>query len=173
VSATCYDLNGKQLGATQRQKVDVPASAGTAAFTVTAPAGQALHLIRLELRDSRNDVLSENTYWRYQKDTDMQVLTSMPRTRLGVSATGVKRSGDADQVTATVTNRGSSVAALIRLAVRDDHGDRVLPAHYDDNYFWLLPGETRRVTLSWPERLGCSRNVRVSAEAYNAAQVTA
>ena len=49
---------------------------------------------------------------------------------------------------------------------------RVLPARYDDNYFWLLPGETRRVTVSWPGRLGHSRGVRVSAEAYNAARVT-
>ena len=169
VSATCYDLQGKQCGAVQRQRIDVPASAGTPAFVVTAPAGQALHLVRLEMRDARNNVLSENTYWRYQKDTDMQALTSMPKTRLAVSTTGVKRSGDSDQVTATVTNRGSSVAALIRLAVRDSHGDRVLPARYDDNYFWLLPGESRKVTLSWPGRLGCSHGVQVSAEAYNAA----
>jgi hypothetical protein len=81
----------------------------------------------------------------------------------------VKRSGNSDQVTATVTNRGSSVAALIRLAVRDSHGDRVLPARYDDNYFWLLPGESRKVNVSWPGRLGCSHGVQVSAEAYNAA----
>jgi Ig-like domain-containing protein len=81
----------------------------------------------------------------------------------------VHGSGDADTMTATVANRGSSVAAMIRLAVRDSRGDRVLPAHYDDNYFWLLPGESRRVTLSWPSRLGCSHGVRVSAEAYNAA----
>jgi hypothetical protein len=136
---------------------------------VAAPAGQALHLVRLELRDNRDNVLSQNTYWRYQKDTDMRVLTSMPKTRLAVSTGGVRRSGDADTVTATVTNRGSTVAALIRLAVRDSHGDRVLPARYDDNYFWLLPGESRKATLSWPARLGCSHGVQVSAEAYNAA----
>ncbi|MEV6843780.1 glycoside hydrolase family 2 protein [Actinoplanes sp. NPDC051411] len=135
---------------------------------MTAPAGQALHLVRLEMRDNRDNVLSENTYWRYQKGTDMQVLTSMPKARLAVSTSGVKRSGDDDQVTTTVTNRGSTVAALIRLAVRDSHGDRVLPVRYDDNYFWLLPGESRKVTVSWPSRLGCSHGVQVSAEAYNA-----
>ena len=172
VLARRYDLNGQQLGTTQRQLLDVPASAGTAAFTVPAPTGPGLHLVRLELRDATGRLLSENTYWRYAKDTDMQVLNTMPRTRLAVSAGGVHRSGDVDEVTATVTNRGSSVAALIRLAVRDDRGERVLPARYDDNYFWLLPGETRRVTLSWPGRLGRSRGVRVSAEAYNATRVT-
>jgi hypothetical protein len=36
------------------------------------------------MRDNRNVVLSENTYWRYAKDTDMQALTSMPRTWLRV-----------------------------------------------------------------------------------------
>jgi Exo-beta-D-glucosaminidase Ig-fold domain len=64
---------------------------------------------------------------------------------------------------ATVTNRGATVAALIRLAVRDGHGERVLPARHDDNYFWLLPGESRRVGVSWPGRLGRSRGVRITA----------
>jgi Ig-like domain-containing protein len=125
----------------------VAASSGTAAFTVAAPAGAALHVVRLELRDGRGRPLSENTYWRYGKPEDMRALNTLERTRLTVST-----SGD----TATVSNRGSVVAALVRLAVRDGHGERVLPATYDDNYFWLLPGESRTVGVSSPGGLGAS-----------------
>ncbi|MBQ1012458.1 hypothetical protein KBX53_16135, partial [Micromonospora sp. M51] len=46
-------------------------------------------------------------------------------------------------------------------------GNRVLPARYDDNYFWLLPGETREVRVSWPARPGVARQVTVTAQAYN------
>ncbi len=37
----------------------------------------------------------------------------------------------------------------------------------DSNYFWLLPGESRSVGVSWPARLGRPRGVTVTAEAYN------
>ena len=167
VTARCYDLSGRRLGATQRARVDVPPSAGRPAFVVTAPAGHPFHLVRLELRDAAGMLLSENTYWRYEKDIDMRALTALARTRLVVS-TG-KAGGTS--LSATVANRGSSVAALVRLAVRDEHGDRVLPARYDDNYFWLLPGESRKVIVSWPARLNGRRGVHLTAEAYNAERV--
>jgi hypothetical protein len=44
---------------------------------------------------------------------------------------------------------------------------RVLPVRYDDNYFWLLPGESRRIGMSWPSRLGRSQGVQARARAYN------
>ena len=67
---------------------------------------------------------------------------------------------------ATVSNRGSGVAALVRVSARDGASERILPARYDDNYFWLLPGETRKLGISWPARLK-PRGVQVTAEAYN------
>jgi hypothetical protein len=172
VVARLYDLRGRQLGATQRQTLDLAPSSGTAAFTVAAPAGQALHLVRLELRDRRNGLLSENTYWRYAQAPEMQALTALPRVRLALSARGSGTSHGRTSVTATVTNRGGSVAALVRLGVRDANGDRVLPARYEDNYFWLLPGETREVGISWPSRPPTPSDARVTAEAYNTGAVS-
>jgi hypothetical protein len=69
---------------------------------------------------------------------------------------------------ATVTNRGSAVAAMVRLGVRDPRGNRILPVRYDDNYFWLLPGESRSVALTWRGRGGA----RIEASAYNAGTAT-
>ena len=155
ITARRYDLAGRQLGATQRQPVDVGASSGTAAFVLEPDPG--LHLARLELRDVRGRLLSENTYLRYAEAGDMRALNSLAPARLDVRwAGGV----------ATVRNRGGVVAALVRVSARDGAGQRILPARYDDNYFWLLPGETRRVAVSWPARLR-PRGVRVTAEAYN------
>jgi hypothetical protein len=58
---------------------------------------------------------------------------------------------------------------MVRLGVRDAEGDRILPVRYDDNYFWLLPGESRSVVLAWR---GPGR-ARIEASAYNAGAVTA
>ena len=165
VTAKTYDLTGRPLGRTQSQTVEVGASSTTAAFTVTGP--QSLHLVRLEMHDRRGALISENTYWRYAAAADMRALTTMPRTRLSVTTRSGRRTG-CEAITATVTNKGPAVAAMVRLALRDGRGKRVLPAEYDDNYFWLLPRESRTVVVSWPHRLGRPDGVTVTAEAYNA-----
>lgn len=155
LTARAYDLSGRQLGKTQTQAVSVAPSSTTPAFTL--PELAEFHLVRLEWRDKRGELISENTYWRYAQATDMRVLSDLPRVKLTVS-------GGTD---ATVTNPGTTVAALVRVALRDGHGNRVLPAEYSDNYFWLLPGESRKVKVSWPVRLGHPKGLTVTAEAYN------
>jgi hypothetical protein len=167
VSARRYDLSGRSLGSPQRQRVDVARSATTAVFPLTAPDGGGLHLVRLELRDSRDRLLAENTYWRYDKAEQLRALNDVPSTRLSTSSSTVRVVDGRNTVTTTVRNQGRTVAALVRLAVRDQRGERVLPARYDDNYFWLLPGESREVRISWPARSGLARQVTVTAQAYN------
>ncbi|MFE0529978.1 discoidin domain-containing protein [Micromonospora parva] len=167
VSARRYDLSGRSLGPARRQRVDVARSATTEVFPLAAPDGGGLHLVRLELRDSRDRLLAENTYWRYDKAEQMRALNDVPSTRLSTSSSSVRVVDGRNTVTTTVRNQGRTVAALVRLAVRDKDGSRVLPARYDDNYFWLLPGETREVRISWPARPGVARQVTVTAQAYN------
>ncbi|HEY2060271.1 MAG TPA: glycoside hydrolase family 2 protein, partial [Amycolatopsis sp.] len=55
--------------------------------------------------------------------------------------------------------------AMVRLSLRERNGtDRVLPTLYGDNYFWLLPGESRTITVD-PHRAVDHPRLRV--EAYN------
>jgi hypothetical protein len=145
VSAQLYDLTGKALGAAQTQKVDIAASSVSQAFTVPfADSLPALHLLRLRMTDGKGNLLSENTYWRYRADTDMRALNQVGETSVSVS---LKQSGTA--YSAVVKNTGSTVAAMVRLSLRESNGkDRVLPTLYGDNYFWLLPGESRTVTVT-------------------------
>ncbi|WBB67874.1 discoidin domain-containing protein [Micromonospora sp. WMMD812] len=169
VTARRYDLRGRPLGASQRQRVTVAPSSTSTAFALAAPDGAGLHLIRLELRDSRDRLLSENTYWRYGAAEEMRALNDLAPSRLSTKTGAVRSTAGRATVVTTVRNTGDSVAALVRLSVRDSEGNRVLPARYDDNYFWLLPGEERRVGISWPERPHTPRQVRVTARAYNSA----
>jgi hypothetical protein len=162
VTAQLYDLNGRSLGVPQRQQVDIAASSATKAFIV--PFGSALpslHLLRLTMTESDGTVRSENTYWRYPTDTAMQALNQLARTEL---VTTLRATGK-DGYTATISNTGPTVAAMVRLSLRERNGtDRVLPTLYGDNYFWLLPGERRTVTVS-PRRP--VTGPRLSVEAYN------
>jgi hypothetical protein len=59
---------------------------------------------------------------------------------------------------------------MTRLSVRNRWNTRILPAAYEDHYLWLLPGESRRVTVSWPASAGAAR---IAADSYNAPTVSA
>ncbi|HET6737872.1 MAG TPA: discoidin domain-containing protein [Kribbella sp.] len=158
VNADVYALDGRRL-ATRTGPVTVAGSNKTDGFQVAfGDELPDLHLLRLTLT-SGGKVLSENTYWRYRRPSAMQALNELGGARLDVRAS--TRHG---ALTATVRNTGTVVAAMVRLSLRDRAGERVLPATYSDNYFWLLPGETRTVTVTTP---GSASGLKLEAEPYN------
>ncbi|MEV7323382.1 discoidin domain-containing protein [Streptomyces sp. NPDC093970] len=175
VVAHRYDLTGRQIAAERRTDVDIAPSAAATAFTLGDDGLPDLHLLRLRLTDARDTLLSENTYWRYRAPEDMRALDRMPRTRVSVDVTGTDDDPGTRRrtLTARVTNRGPSVAAMLRLSLRDARsGRRVLPTLYSDNYLWLLPGESRTVTASWPAGTAAARPA-LRVEGHNVAAVTA
>jgi hypothetical protein len=169
VTADLYDLTGTALAATQRQTISIAASATANAFTVAFTTGlPALHLLRLRLTDSTGNLLSDNTYWRYRTAQDMQELNNLPTVGVSLKVGPADHQAADIALTATVTNTGSSVAAMVRLSLRDRRsGDRVLPTLASENYLWLLPGESREITLSAPAKSVPSGTPQVVVEGYN------
>ncbi|SER85655.1 discoidin domain-containing protein [Lentzea albida] len=163
VKAQLLGLDGKAIGQAQQQKLDVAATSASKLFTVPFDdALPAFHLLRLTLTDSTGKQLSENVYWRYRTPESMHALNQLAYTQLQTTLSTTKNG-----YTAIIRNTGRTVAAMVRLSLRERNGtDRVLPTLYSDNYFWLLPGEVRTVTID-PQR--SVRNPRLLAEAYNSA----
>ncbi|WLW57284.1 discoidin domain-containing protein [Streptomyces sp. YU58] len=168
VTAETYDLSGRRIADTRQTRVDVTPATSATAFTA-APTDDLpdLHLLRLTLEDSGGRLLSRNTYWRCRTPEALRSLDRVRQARLAASLTRVSHDGDRRTTTATVRNRGSMVAAMVRLSLLDQAGVRVLPTFYDDNYLWLLPGESRKVTLSWPASALPSGRPKLRVEGYN------
>jgi hypothetical protein len=175
VRARAYDLSGRALGTAQSAKVDVAAATTAKAFTAGWTDGLPdLHLLRLTLEDGSGRALSRNTYWRYRTPAAMRALNGAKQVGLSASLGRITRSGSRQELTATIRNRGSAVAAMVRLSLLDDRGGRrVLPTLYSDNYVWLLPGESQTVTLSWPAGALPSGRPALRVEAYNGPRITA
>jgi hypothetical protein len=175
VSAQLIDLTGRRLGGNKSARLDVSPAATAKAFT--APWTDDLpdlHLLRLTLEGGDGRVLSRNTYWRYRTPAAMQALSSAPRTKVSATIGRLSRSGTRAELTATVRNDGSAVAAMVRLSLTNDTtSQRVLPTLYSHNYLWLLPGESQTVTLSWPVRALTSGRPLLTVEAYNSRPSTA
>jgi exo-1,4-beta-D-glucosaminidase len=79
----------------------------------------------------------------------------------------------AGSTTVTVTNAGKTIAFAVHVKVKKGaEGDEVLPVLWEDNYFALLPGETRRVTATY--NAGDLKQARpaVDMESWNSRRVS-
>lgn len=170
VTARLHDLGGRPIGAPVSRQLDLAPHGTADAFAVPFDRSlPATHLLRLRLTDGAGRVLSANDYLRCRTPTDMRSLNGLPSVPLSLRT----RPAGPLAVTATVRNTGTSPAAMVRLALAAaPAADRVRPAVADDNCFWLLPGESRQVTVSWAAG-GDEPAARPAlvAEAYNALRV--
>ena len=71
-------------------------------------------------------------------------LSDLPKTMLETedAADGVR-----------VANKGDKIAFMVEVQCFDDTGRRIVPVRYSDNFFSLLPGETRLVRFERPQNL--------------------
>jgi len=106
------------------------------------------HFIRLKLKDGVH-VLSDNFYWRGTSYQNYQSLAEMNKVTLNVSTTESVK-GTTHILSANIQNSGANVALMIRLKMlKGTSNERILPIFYSDNYFSLLPGESKVVTLEY------------------------
>ncbi|MDR1683625.1 MAG: discoidin domain-containing protein, partial [Candidatus Symbiothrix sp.] len=130
-----------------------------------------LNFIRLELRDHTDQLLSDNFYWRNTTDADdYTLLNSLPEVNLTTSTLSNRENGQYI-IHYTVTNPFSTVAFGIRLRVVNARtGKRILPVFLSDNYFTLMPGESKLVSLTFDEALIGNDEAAVLLKQYGFAE---
>jgi hypothetical protein len=158
IVARIYDINSKKISTWTVHGVNVPAD-GVAcdvmrlSFKKVTP----VHFISLELRDKSGRLLSSNFYWRSTDKFEPGTLTGpcasgfeslqkMPKA--DVRSSLVRRS-DAENLYFDVTlkNGSGKIAFFNEVLLLGDDGLPVPYTFATDNYFTLLPGESKTVTL--------------------------
>lgn len=104
-----------------------------------------VYYIRLRLADSKDTTLSTNFYVLSTDEGNLQQLASLPEVNLSVAA---ERRTD-NTLTVKLKNASDTPAMMIRLNLKANDGEQVLPVHYADNYFHLMPGEERTIDVAW------------------------
>jgi exo-1,4-beta-D-glucosaminidase len=163
-------------------KVDLQEDSSTRALTL--PEIEALsstYFVSLELQDPSDHPVSRNLYWLstkaetldWEKSTwyvtptktfaDYTALNALPQAELRVAA-----QSKPGETTVTLINAGKALAFGVHLKVKKSaDGDEILPVLWEDNYFSLLPGETREVIATYnPRDLGQAKPA-VEVEAWN------
>ncbi|MGB9160845.1 MAG: discoidin domain-containing protein [Candidatus Sulfotelmatobacter sp.] len=124
-----------------------------------------VQFLRLNLKDGAHDI-STNFYWRSTRRDPLRYesLSKLPEVRLTAKAR--RHSGGVPKVTAVVANTTTTIVPAVRLNLMNGIGERVLPVIYGDNFFPLLPGESKAVQIEYPP--GAARNkLALNIEGWN------
>jgi hypothetical protein len=147
--ARVYSIENKLL-AEHEEKKDAPPGA-----TQFFPLDLAPHLkdnaalLKLELRDAKGVLLSDNFYWLAGTSADYRKLNSLGNAQIKAT---LRASDEGKQAGLRVMleNTGTSAAIEIKLTLLDARGKiRLLPAYYSDNYLSLLPGESKEIVVEY------------------------
>ena len=128
-----------------------------------------VHFIRLTLKDKSGKVVSENNYWRGNDRLDFTALNTLPAAELKVSSKLLRKNGQAE-IRAAIAHlksaKGVAFAVYVQ-AVRTSDGERILPAIMNDNYFTLMPGETKVICITFDEALLQGGSYKLLVTPYN------
>jgi hypothetical protein len=167
--AWIYDLTGHERWH-KTVNLNVPATSARVCFSLDMPDKLTrVYFVKLKLgRDEA--VLSDNFYWSGGRDGNCTDLNTLPPVNLPLSAS-MFADTDGFRITATVSNSTPAVALAIRLKlVRNHSGERVLPAMYEDNYFSLLPHESKTVNIHLTDGALAGETPRLVEEGWNITQ---
>ena len=100
-----------------------------------------LYFLRLQIEGQK-----ENTYIL----GDYSLLPTLPQTTV-TQQVSTKKNGNENEASLSITNTGNSPAVFLRVNLKGEDGEQILPVIYSDNYQTLMPKETRIVTIKWKD----------------------
>jgi hypothetical protein len=145
--ARILDLDGNAVW-TKSCPLDIAEDQTVVCFPIERPEGVSeVYFIKLVLTSASGEVLSDNIYWCGREEGNLQALRTVaavsPKVKVSPSSTDDEYCFDV-----TVSNKDKVPAMMLRLKAMDSGtGDLVLPVLYSDNYFFLMPGESRTVSV--------------------------
>jgi len=144
------------------------------------PAGiSPVHFIKLELADAKGKAVGETFYWRSDKEykpgrtwtgpqfDGFEDLARLPKVELG-SKVKWERADGKNICTVSLRNPSGSLAFQVWLRLQQaDDGKPVRPAFYDDNFFSLLPGESRVVRIEFDDKALNLKKAQLLVDGWN------
>ncbi len=160
VAAKVYDFNLKELFS-KEENLTIDADAAQRAISIpdtVFSADSKIYFVDLTLKKESGEIVSRNFYWVPSTLTtfdwsktdythtpaiqheDMTELMSLPKARI---ETQVSPAEGGKMLQIRLHNDSKALAFQVAVAVRDVHGEDIVPATWSDNYVELMPGETR------------------------------
>jgi hypothetical protein len=152
-TVTLYDLYGKPVSCRDYTSAVLESDAcgiqvARAEFSAS-PTDMVF--IRLIVRDASGGILGESFYWHNRKVyQDYREMSRLPKAELSASVTGRGRAANGKTLYRLALTNGTGTPAIQnRIRTLDAEGEDILPVFYSDNYFALMPGESKTVTAEF------------------------
>jgi len=153
-----YNLNGTKLAEIPPYRFDFAPdqviSNPINKTPVVAPADSstAVNFIVTRVTDSLGNEVSRNFYWVTTSTTrNFNELQTLPTVTLYTSY-DIEHNGTTNLVKMRILNFMNTPALLIRVKALTASGEQILPAYFSDNYFSLMPGEVRDITIEYDDK---------------------
>lgn len=141
-SAVLYDSKLQKIWNSE-QYASLKANTITA-LSLQVPLGEELLFLKLAVKNKTGKILSENFYWLHTKE-DYTGLEKLEETTLEVKSR-IERTNEKFIFYITLKNTGKNLAFMNALALQGKDSEmEILPTYWSDNYFSLLPGESKTV----------------------------
>jgi len=185
IKARVFDIDLNEKFSADKT-LNVPEDSSIPVLTLPEIKGQSgTYFVRLDAADSRGKCLSTNFYWlstqkeEYDyagtefhstpvtRDADLTLLNHLPKAHVDLNVKSKKKGKDEGETIVAIKNTGKTLAFFIRLKLTGKGSEEVLPVLWQDNYFSLLPEETRTISACYKTKdLGSGTPV-VKAEGWN------
>ena len=97
---------------------------------------------------------TKSNWYRTQSvvQADCKALNTLPKVKLVAAIREVKEEHNKKYVVVSIANPTKNIACFLRLKLDTGKGgEKILPVLWKENYFTLLPGETRKINASYPD----------------------
>ncbi len=150
VSYQAYGIDGALLGSGSAT-VSVPPVRTSAPIDLGLHALLAKHglmVLKLALKNSGGQVISENVYWPSTTPAGQQGLNRLATVPLAMVVSR-HQYGSEQALNITLKNNSALPVLNSKLTLLTEAGERVLPVYYSDNYVSLMPGESKTLTANF------------------------
>ncbi len=160
VVAEVWNIDSKKVWS-KSAKVDLPED-GVAndVFVIDFPEDiSPVHFIKLRLLDENGIQVGSNFYWRSDDvyegkktltgpaTSGFETISDLDRASVTVSKMNVRTDDRSNYIDLTLKNSRKAISFFTQIQWLDSEGKPVRPSYYTDNFFSMLPGETRKITI--------------------------
>jgi hypothetical protein len=161
ISIELFDIHGKSLAKDLYSATIAANKVSVLKKIATSGLREDVYFLRLKLMNPQNHVIDENFYWlakpgkSYEKLNELKPVTLQLEYRNNV---------------AVISNPTNETAFFIRLkAIDEKSGELALPVFMSDNYFTLLPGEKKEISIDRTRLKVPHQSIRLESEGWNTA----
>ena len=162
--AQLLDMYGKQIDVREAEIVS-DEDTTVECFDIEIPEDVTdVYYIKLTLTEGER-LVSENFYWEGKETGNWKALRNLPQADVKVTTSLAE--GEVWKGEVKLENTSDVPALMIRVKLAGKDGSLILPVMYSDNYFFLMPGESKTVSVEFNDFDLAGRKPQIEVSGFN------